>query len=90
MVLYLVDEHNGFRKKHVSISTIIRTRINEGKCTFACFVDFQKAFEWIHRDLLAFKFMEAGPDGRVYNAIEALYSYPVACVEINHTFCKTR
>lgn len=29
--------------------------IDKVKLTFACFVDFQRAFDWINRDLLTFK-----------------------------------
>lgn len=46
--LEMADEQNGFRKKQVciaihSVSTIIRTRMDKGKLTSACFVDYQKA-----------------------------------------------
>jgi hypothetical protein len=57
----LVDEQNGFRAKracvdHVySLSTIIRNRLAEGKSTFAAFVDMQKAFDWVDRELLLYK-----------------------------------
>lgn len=73
---YLVDEQNGFRKKracidHIhSLSTIVRTRLAENKCTFVCFVDFQKAFDWVQRDLLHLKLLNAGVDGRFYKALQ--------------------
>lgn len=89
---YLVDEQNGFRRKqayidHIySVSTIIRARIAESKSTFSCFIDFQKAFYWINRELLAFKLIEAGMDGKFYKTIQAMYSSTVASVEINSLF----
>ena len=51
----LVDEQNGFRKlrpciDHICLlSTVVRARLMEGKSTLVCFVDFQKAFDWIHK-----------------------------------------
>ena len=61
---YLVDEQNGFRRSRACIDhihtilTIVRTRIAENKSTFVCFVDFQKAFDWVNRDLLALKLLK--------------------------------
>ena len=54
----LVDEQNGFRpgrscQDHIYVlSTIIRNRKANGLDTFCAFVDFQKAFDWVNRDLL--------------------------------------
>ena len=47
-----------------SPSTFVRTRLAENKCTFVCVVDFQKAFDWVQRDLLHLKLLNAGVDGR--------------------------
>ena len=58
----LADEQNGFRKHracidHIyTVTTVIKGRIEEGKSTYACFIDFQKAFDWVNRDMLFFKF----------------------------------
>ncbi|KAL7374830.1 hypothetical protein ABVT39_007749 [Epinephelus coioides] len=84
----LVDEQNGFRKEracidHIFISSVIRARLEEGKNTFVCFVDFKKAFDWIHRDLLEYKLLCSGIHGKFYNAIKALYKAPVACIQLN-------
>lgn len=86
----LVDEQNGFRKNRACIdhiyvlSSVVRARLHEGKSTFACFVDFKKAFDWIHRDLLEYKLMKYGINGNFYNAIRALYKSPEACVQVNN------
>ena len=67
----LVDEQNGFRAKracvdHVySLSTIIRNRMAEGKSTFAAFVDMQKAFDWVDRDLLFYKLLCNNVNGKI-------------------------
>ena len=85
----LVDEQNGFRKKracidHIySLFTIVNAKIKEGGSIFCCFIDFQKAFDCINRDLLSFKLLKSGIDGKFYNALKALYRTPVACVQVN-------
>ncbi len=55
-----VDEYNGFWKNRACIdyvytlTSIIRNRLAENKTTFACFIDMQKAFDWVDRDFLNF------------------------------------
>ena len=54
----LVEEQNGFRKNrscldHIFVlSSILRSRLVEKKSTFACFVDFSKAFDFVNRTFL--------------------------------------
>lgn len=86
---YLVDEQIGFRKHracidHIySVSTTVRTRLTENKSTFICFVDFRKAFDWVDRDLLCLKLLQAGVDGKFYRALKSLYASCVGCVQVN-------
>ena len=86
----LVDEQNGFRKNRACIdhifviSSIVRARLEEGKSTFVCFIDFKKAFDWINRELLEYKLLCSGILGTFYKAIKALYKAPVACLELNN------
>ena len=85
----LVDEQNGFRKNrscidHVfTLSSIIRNRISQNQGTFACFIDMQKAFDWVDRDLLFYKLLEYNIDGKLYNCIKALYNHPLSTVKLN-------
>jgi len=57
----MVDEQNGFTKNRACIdyiyvlSSVVRACLDRGKSTFACFVDFKKAFDCVNRDLLLFK-----------------------------------
>lgn len=37
----------------------------------------------INRDLLAYKLIEYGVNGKFYRALKALYSEPIACVRLN-------
>lgn len=85
----LVDEQNGFRRNRACIdhifviSSVVRARLEDGEDTFVCFVDFKKAFDWINRDLMNYKLLNAGVRGKFYNALKALYKAPVACLQIN-------
>ncbi len=84
------DEQNGFRPDrncadHIfSLTSIIRNRINIGKSTLCCFIDYQKAFDYIDRDLLFYKIQLYGINGKIYRAISALYTNTSACVMVNH------
>ena len=56
----ICDEQYGFREgkscnQHVyNISTIIRQRISQNKCTYAAFIDFEKAFDRIDRSFIPY------------------------------------
>ena len=58
-----VDEQNGFRKgrsceDHVFVlNSIIRNRLTNNNPTFVAFIDLEKAFDRIFRDLLFYKFL---------------------------------
>ena len=85
----LVDEQNGFRKNracidHVfSLTSIIRNRKGAGLSTFSCFIDMQKAFDWVDRDLLLYKLLNLGIGGRFYNAVKSVYCNSRSCVKLN-------
>lgn len=85
----LVDEQNGFRKERACIDhihtlcAIIRTRIYQKKPTFACFIDFSKAFDFVNRDLLLYRLLEYGVNGNFYKSLQSLYNDPVACIRVN-------
>ena len=77
---YLVDEQNGFRPKrscqdHIySISTIIRNRKTIGLNTCCAFVDVQKAFDRVNRELLMYKLATVFRiHGRLFNMISTIY-----------------
>ena len=85
----LVDEQNGFRPGRscidhaFTLSSIIRNRINQKKSTFVAYVDFEKAFDWVDRDLLFYKLLTYNVDGRFYNSIKALYANTTTCIKLN-------
>ena len=89
----IVEEQNGFRRKRscndhlYSFSSIVRNRINQGLDTYTCFVDFQKAFDWVDRDLLMYKlshFYNIG--GTFYKTIRTLYTRTFSSVKIANQY----
>ena len=88
----ICEEQNGFRasrscEEHIfSLSSIIRNRLGQGQSTYAAFVDFQKAFDWVNRDILLNKLAKIGINGKMYQSIKNLYAETNAYVKINQHF----
>ena len=68
----LVEQQNSFRKKrncieHIiySLYTIINNRKLSRHSTFACFIDYKKAFDTVNRDMLWYKLMCIGVNERI-------------------------
>ena len=76
----VAEEQNGFRKgrsceDHIlTLTSIIKNRLNISKDTFACFIDMKKAFDWVDRDLLFFKLLNYNITGKIYWAIKSVYT----------------
>ncbi len=85
----IVDEKNGFRKGRACIdqvytlTSIIRNRLQEKKPTFAAFIDFQNALEWVDRDLLLYKLLCNNINHKFYRAINAVYENKLSCQRLN-------
>ena len=88
----LCDEQNGFRpgrncQDHIfTLTTIIENRLLNKMDTFACFVDFKKAFDCVNRDLLWHK-IEARYKirGKFLSALKSLYKNVSCSVDINQS-----
>ena len=85
----LANKQNGFRPDRSCLDHVftfdnpLRIRKSKGLETFCAFVDFQKAFDYVDHDFLLYKLYNKGIDGRIYNAIKAIYSSPSSCVLVN-------
>ena len=86
----IVDEQNGFRKKrstldHLStlITSIIETRKKARKQTYCAFIDFQKAFDTVDRDILWHKLQSIGLKDKLFAAIKGLYDKVICSVRVN-------
>ena len=66
-----------------SLTSIIRNENSAGKHIYAAFLDIQKAFDWVDRDLLKYKLLSIGINGKIFNAIDQLYSKTVSRVKLN-------
>ncbi|XP_053391424.1 uncharacterized protein LOC128554201, partial [Mercenaria mercenaria] len=68
----LADEQNGFRRgrsceDHVfTLSSLVRNHDN----LHTAFIDLKKAFDFVDRDMLLYKLLLNGIDGKVYNAVK--------------------
>ncbi len=78
----------GFRKHrscedHIfALTSIIKNRMSEDRDTFCAFIDMQKAFNWIDRDLLFYKLQKHNINGNIYRCIKELYNSPIACAMV--------
>ena len=85
----LCDEQNGFRKNrscldHIfTLTTIIKNRQHEKLPTYACFVDFAKAFDSVNHELLWNTILQFDIKGKMYNVIKFMYSNMQAAVTLN-------
>lgn len=83
------DEQNGFRPgrsctDHLYVlNTVIRHKFAKKESVFACFIDAEKAFDKIDRDLLFYKLLNIGVDGKMYNSIKNIYSQSFNSVSLN-------
>lgn len=81
----LVDEQNGFRKYHSSedhvftLSSIIRNN----SAVFTAFIDLRKCFDFINREMIFYKLLLNGIDGKLYKSIRNIYQHSSSCVRIN-------
>ncbi len=83
------DEQNGFRGSrscldHIfTLSSVIKNKLNRNKEIFACYVDFRKAFDLLDRDLMLYRFLEYGIDGKFYDAVKGIYHRAYCAVKTN-------
>jgi hypothetical protein len=88
----LSDCQNGFRKNrscqdHVfALTSIINNNRKEKKDTFCCFIDFQKFFDFIDRNLLLFKVAKIGIVGKMYWAVKSLFNNTKCRVKLGPSF----
>ena len=85
----LAEEQNGFRKERscidhlYSLTSIVRNRKLNRKSTFVCFTDAKKAFDCVNRDLLWYKLLQFGINGKFLDALKSLYEGTECAVKVN-------
>ncbi len=84
------EEQNGFRKgrscqDHIfSLTSIIKNRISRNRDTFCAFVDLEKAFDWVNRDLLLYSLIVNNVDGKFYNNVKTLLTNTSSCIALSN------
>ena len=90
----LCEEQNGFRAgrsclEHIfSLSSIIECRKKLKKPTFACFVDFSKAYDNVQHDLLWKKLQDMKFPDKMLQMLKCIYRENISCVKVNKSFTK--
>lgn len=85
----LSNAQNGFRKHrscvdHVyTMCDLIKSKINDKKKIYACYIDFSKAFDYVNRPMAMYRLQEYGVTGRLYNAYKAIYDSALCALKIN-------
>ena len=85
----LCDAQNGFRSgrctiDHVgSLTSIIETWIKKKSDTFVAFIDFSKAYDRIHRELLWYKLSRLGISDQFFEVLKSLYNNVQCTTRIN-------
>ena len=88
---WLAEEQNGFRKHrsclhHIfSLTSIIRRNCKSASKggLYCSFVDFQKAFDSIDRELMVCALIDAGIDGKILEAVKQCYQGTKNVIRIN-------
>ena len=72
----LADEQNGFRSDRLCEDHIFTLNgiIRNNDHVYASFIDLKKAFDFIDRELLLYKFIKIGVDGKLYNSLKCIYA----------------
>ena len=66
------------------LRTLIQKYVaHESKPLYACFVDYQKAFDSVSHAHLLWKLKMVGVGSKFYDIIKAMYANSYACVKVN-------
>lgn len=65
------------------MTTILRNRNNEGKPTFVSYIDAEKAFDRVDRELLFYKLLRHGVNGNFYKTLNSMYLGCESAINLN-------
>ena len=57
----------------IFLAYLVRNRLNNGKPTFAAFLDMEKAFDKVDRNLLLLRLLQYGIDDKMCYSIKNMY-----------------
>ncbi len=69
-------------RTYFSLCTIhvLRNRKLQKKSTYLAFLDAEKAFDHVDRDILLYKLLSTGVKGHIYKSIKRMYQNSYCCV----------
>ncbi len=70
-----------------SLISQIRQGIDHSGNVFCCYIDFQKAFDFLDRKILFLKLLRAGVDGKFYWALKSALSATSSSVSVTRFGC---
>ena len=74
---------------HIILYNLIRKYCHKNyKMIFGCFIDFQKAFDKIPREILLEKLLKYNITGKMYASIKNLYTNNLSCIKIDNKMTK--
>ena len=86
-----MEEQAGFRKgystaDHIfTLYAIVQKYLSKNTKFYVAFVDFQKAFDLINRNILWHILRKSGINGKLYWALRSIYDSVMACVRVKGT-----
>ena len=70
---------------HIIINNLVKKVCHKKNSRiYSCFVDFQKAFDSVPRDILPKKLINLGIHGNFFNIIRILYTMDKACIKLDN------
>ena len=91
----LAREQIGFLKGNrtndnlIILHSLIHKRFVKGKKLFACFIDFEKGFDRVPRELLTSKLLKCGINGHFLRVLQSMYKNDKACIKLGNKITET-
>lgn len=85
---FFIPTQSGFRKglscldNIFMLDTIVRKYLREGRL-YSAFIDFRKAFDYVNRNILWQKLLDAGISSKMVRLLKNMYQGITACVRTN-------
>ena len=73
----------------IILHSLIHRRFIKGKKLFACFIDFEKAFDRVPRELLISKLQKCGINGHFVRVLQSMYKKDKACIKRGNKITET-
>jgi hypothetical protein len=77
----LADEQNGFRRERSCEDHLftLNSLVKNNENLYVAFIDLQKCFDFIDRDMMLYKLLLHNIDGKVYNSVKNIHQSSESC-----------